>query len=435
MKTFKHTSLIAVVLLLGFMVQTASAGNLSNKKKSEQQNLVTIKGKVIDSETRAPLVFASVAVKESNVAIVTNIDGEFTLKISDPANSKSLQISFLGYKNKTVPISDLKDNGAKNIISLEAAPIPIKEIIVKPSDPVSIVEKAINNIGKNYESVPNLLTAFYRETIRKNRTYVSIGEAVVEIFKAPYNNDMRYDGARIYKGRKSSDVEKMDTVLFKLQGGPVSVLELDIVKNSESVLTKDAMKDYNYSLTGVIEIDNKPHYVIDFIQKPSVEMPLFMGSLYIEMDSYAITEAEFGFNLSNKEAAQSIFIRKKPLGMKVTPEIATYKTKYREQNGKWHFEYSRAEVKFKVAWSKKLFNTYYTTMSEIAVTDRTDQEVIKFAGKDKIKYTDVFSDKVGAFTDKEFWGDYNVIEPDQSIESAIRRLSRKLKFSDRENKK
>jgi hypothetical protein len=279
------------------------------------------------------------------------------------------------------------------------------------------------------------MTAFYRETIRKNRSYVSIGEAVVEIFKAPYNNDLRFDGARIYKGRKSSDVEKMDTVLFKLQGGPVNALELDLAKNNETVLTIDAMKNYNYKIIGVVEIDNKPHYVIDFIQKPSVEIPLFMGSLYIEMDSYAITEAEFGFNLSNKEAAQSIFIRKKPLGMKVTPEIATYRTKYREQGGKWHFQYSRAEVKFKVDWNKKLFNTYYTTMSEIAVTDRTDQEVIKFAGKDKIKFSDVFSDKVTAFTDKEFWGDYNVIEPDQSIESAIRRLSRKLKFSDREESK
>jgi hypothetical protein len=435
MKTFKHISLIAVVLLLAFTAQTASAGNLSGKKKNDQQNVITIKGKVIDAESRAPLVFATVAVKESNVAIITNIDGEFTLKVGDLSTSKTLVISFLGYKNKTIPLSDLKDNGAKNVITLEAAPIPIKEIIVKPQDPVSIVEKAIANIDKNYESVPNLMTAFYRETIRKNRSYVSIGEAVVEIFKAPYKNDVRFDGARIYKGRKSSDVEKMDTVLFKLQGGPVSVLELDIVKNSESVLTREAMENYNYTLSGVIEIDNKPHFVIDFIQKPAVEMPLFMGSLYIDMDSYAVTEAEFGFNLSNKEAAQSIFIRKKPLGMKVTPEIATYRTKYREQGGKWHFAYSRAEVKFKVNWNKKLFNTYYTTMSEIAVTDRTDQEVIKFAGKDKIKYTDVFSEKVGAFTDKEFWGDYNVIEPDQSIESAIRRLNRKLKFSDRENNK
>ncbi len=435
MKTFKHFSLIAVVLLLAFAAQTAYAGNNSGKKKNDQQNLVTIKGKVVDAESRAPLVFATVAVKESNVAIVTNIDGEFTLKVGDLSTSKSLEVSFLGYKNKTIPLSDLKDNGYKNVIALESAPIPIKEIIVKPLDPISIVEKTINNRDKNYETVPNLMTAFYRETIRKNRTYVSIGEAVVEIFKAPYNSDIRYDNARIYKGRKSTDVEKMDTVLFKLQGGPISVLELDIVKNSESVLTREAMENYNYSLSGVIEIDNKPHYVIDFIQKPSVEIPLFMGSLYIDMDSYALTEAEFGFNLSNKEAAQSIFIRKKPLGMKVTPEIATYRTKYREQGGKWHFAYSRAEVKFKVNWTKKLFNTYYTTMSEIAVTDRTDQEVIKFAGKDKIRYNDVFSDKVTAFTDKEFWGDYNVIEPDQSIESAIRRLSRKLKFSDRENNK
>src|ERR1035437_9120294 len=435
MKTFKHISLIAVGLLLALTVQTAFAGNLSGNKKSTQQNLVIIKGKVIDAVSRAPLVFATVAVKESNVAIVTNIDGEFTLKIGDLMTSKTLEISFLGYKNKSVPISDLKENGSKNVIALETAPIPIKEIIVKPIDPASIVEKAINNVSKNYESVPNLMTAFYRETIRKNRTYVSIGEAAVEIFKAPYNNDMRFDGARIYKGRKGSDVQKMDTVLFKLQGGPVTALELDLVKNSETVLTRDAMKNYNYRLTGVIEIDGKPHYVIDFVQKPSVETPLFMGSLYIEMDSYAITEAEFGFNLSNKEAAQSIFIRKKPLGMKVTPVIATYRTKYREQGGKWHFEYSRAEVKFKVEWKKRLFSPYYTTMSEIAVSDRTDQEVIKFAGKDKIKYSDVFTDKVGAFTDKEFWGDYNVIEPDQSIESAIRRLSRKLKFSDREENK
>jgi hypothetical protein len=435
MKTFKHVPVIAAVLMLAFTAQTASAGDLSNKKKNDQQNLIVIKGKVIDAESRAPLVFASVAVKESNVAIVTNIDGEFTLKVGDLTTSKSLEVTFVGYKNKTVLLSELKDNGYKNIIAMDAAPIPIKEIIVKPLDPVSIVEKAILNIRKNYETVPNLMTAFYRETIRKNRTYVSIGEAVVEIFKAPYDNDMRFDGARIYKGRKNTDVEKMDTILFKLQGGPVSVLELDLAKNSESVLTSEAMLNYNYTLSGVVEIGGKPHYVIEFIQKPSVEMPLFMGSLYIEMDSYAITEAEFGFNLANKEAAQSIFIKKKPLGMKVTPEIATYRTKYREQGGKWHFEYSRAEVKFKVNWNKKLFNTYYTTMSEIAVTDRTDKEVIKFAGKDKIKYSDVFSDKVIAFTDKEYWGEYNVIEPDQSIESAIRRLSKKLKFSDREETK
>jgi hypothetical protein len=431
MKTVRRLSLVALLLLSAFTAQTIYAGTAPERKKNDQQTLLTFKGKVVDAETGNPLIFASVAVKETNVATITNIDGEFIIKIAETQTSRNLEVTFIGYKNKVVPLTDLRVEGYKNVISLTPAPIPIKEIIVKPIDPEAIVRNAISRIGKNYIDEPNLMTAFYRETIRKNRTYVSIGEAVVEIFKAPYNNDLRFDGARIYKGRKGSDVEKMDTVLFKLQGGPVSVMQLDLAKNTESVLTMDAMKYYDYSLSTVIEIDDRPHYVITFKQKPSVDMPLFLGNLYIETSTYAITEAEFGFNMEDKDAVSSIFIKKKPLGMQVTPEVATYRVKYREQDGKWYFAYSRAEVKFKVNWKKRLFNTYYTTMSEIAITDRTNEEVIKIAGKDKLRYNDVFSEQVGAFTDPEFWGDYNVIEPDQSIESAIRRLSRKLKFSDR----
>jgi hypothetical protein len=431
MKTIRNLSLVALLLLSAFTAQTIYAGAAPERKKNDQQTLLSFKGKVVDSETGNALVFASVAVKETNVATITNIDGEFLIKITETQTSRNLEVTYLGYKNKVVPLTELRVDGYKNMIELTPAPIPIREIIVKPIDPEAIVKNAISKIGKNYVDEPNLMTAFYRETIRKNRTYVSIGEAVVEIFKAPYNNDLRFDGARIYKGRKGSDVEKMDTVLFKLQGGPVSVLQLDLAKNTESVLTMDAMKYYDYSLSTVVEINEKPHYVITFRQKPSVDMPLFLGTLYIETSTYAITEAEFGFNMEDKDAVSSIFIKKKPLGMQVTPEIATYRVKYREQDGKWYFAYSRAEVKFKVNWKKRLFNTYYTTMSEIAVTDRTNEEVIKFAGKEKLRYNDIFSEQVEAFTDPEFWGDYNVIEPDQSIESAIRRLSRKLKFSDR----
>jgi hypothetical protein len=431
MKTVRKLSLVALLILSAFTAQTIYAVSAPERKKNDQQTLLTFRGKVVDAETGNPLVFASVAVKETNVATITNIDGEFIIKIAETQTSRNLEVTYLGYKNKVVPLTDLRVEGYKNVISMTSAPIPIREIIVKPVDPEVIVRNAIGRIGRNYIDEPNLMTAFYRETIRKNRTYVSIGEAVVEIFKAPYNNDLRYDGARIYKGRKGSDVEKMDTVLFKLQGGPVSVMQLDLVKNTESVLTMDAMKYYDYSLSTVIEIDDRPHYVITFKQKPSVDMPLFLGNLYIETSTYAITEAEFGFNMEDKDAVSSIFIKKKPLGMQVTPEVATYRVKYREQDGKWYFAYSRAEVRFKVNWKRRVFNTFYTTMSEMAITDRTNEEVIKFAGKEKLRYNDVFTDQVEAFVDPEFWGDYNVIEPDQSIESAIRRLSRKLKFSDR----
>jgi len=429
MKKFNYLTVISALLLV---VLTAGSAFAAPFKKGGPQDILTIKGKVIDKETRAPLVFASVVVKETNVATVTNIDGEFLIKISDQANSKNLDFIFLGYKTRTIPLSEMKNSGFKNIIELETAPIPIQEIIVKPLMPDEIMDKMVSMVSKNYPSVPNLMTAFYRETIRKNRAYVSIGEALVEIFKAPYANDLRYDGTKIYKGRKNTDTEKVDTVLFKLQGGPVTALQLDMIKNPEQLITPDAMKYYDYRLTGVVEINGRPTYVMEFAQKPGVELPLFLGKLFIDTKTFALAQAEFGFNLSNKEEATALFIKKKPLGMEVTPEVATYLVKYRMQDEKWYFTYSRAEVKFKVNWKKKLFNTNYTIMSEMAVTDRTDQEVIKFAGKDKLRVTDQFIEKVTAFADPEFWGDYNVIEPDQSIESAIKRIAKRVKFSDRE---
>jgi hypothetical protein len=63
----------------------------------------------------------------------------------------------------------MRNNGFQNMIQMETAPIPIKEIIVKPVDPDEVVRKMIGRIGRNYENVPNLMTAFYRETIRKNK--------------------------------------------------------------------------------------------------------------------------------------------------------------------------------------------------------------------------------------------------------------------------
>lgn len=422
---------VAVTLMLLMISSTdifASGSNYKDKKST--QDYITIKGKVVDIETNTPLVFAGVSIKESNIATVTNLDGEFLLKVP-PTENAIIEFSFLGYKNKTMAISDLRTNGQKNVIALEAAAIPIKEIVVKPLDTEYILEQTIRRVSTNYPNVPNEMTGFYRETIKKNRTYVSIGEAVVDIFKAPYANDLRFDAVKIFKGRKNAEIDKVDTVLFRLQGGPVTALELDLVKNPEAILTAESMKQYEFTLSSMIAIDDRTNYVIDFIQKPGTENPLFTGRLYIDMETYAIAQIEFGVNLTDKKAAADMFIRKKPLGMSVTPEITSYLVRYKEAEGKWYFAYSRAEVRFKVDWKKKLFNTYYTTMSELAVTDRTEEDVIKFAARERMKVSDLFTEEVKAFADPEFWGSYNVIEPDQSIESAIRKLNRKLKFNER----
>ena len=185
-----------LLLILFSPFHLSEAAKPEKNEKISTQEIINIHGKVIDSESGKALVFATVAVSESNVAVVTNIDGEFTLKIGTELVSNNLEVSYLGYKNVVIPISSMIQRGQKNTIEMESAPIPIQEIVIRPIDPEGIVENAIYSIGRNYESVPNLMTAFYRETIRKNRSYVSIGEAAVEIFKAPYANDLRFDADR-----------------------------------------------------------------------------------------------------------------------------------------------------------------------------------------------------------------------------------------------
>ncbi len=430
MKTKIFFTAIASALILLVSSGDISAAAAPGKTKKDQQQVTVIRGRVVDAETSQPLVFAGIAVQESNVSTVTNLDGEFTLKVG-VAETGNIEISYIGYKNKVLAIDEMKTNGQRNVIRLETAMIPIKEVIVKPLIPSEIMEQVLEHFSENYPEVPNEMTGFYRETIKKNRSYISIGEAIVEVFKAPYQNDLRFDAVRIYKGRKSNDVEKMDTVLFKLQGGPTTTLYLDVVKNPETFLTREALTQYDLELSSIVVIDDRTNYVINFYQKPFITTPLYQGRLFIDIETYAIAQAEFSFNLENKDLATSMFIRKKPMGMQVTPEVTSYLVRYREMGGKWYFTHSRAEVKFKVDWKKKLFNTNYTTMSELAITDRTEKEVVKFTSKERIRPTDVFSEEVAAFADPDFWGDYNVIEPDQSIEAAIRRLSRKVKFSDR----
>jgi len=419
-----------LVVFFAFSFNSIAADGIF-KKKQDPQKFITVSGKIVDDESNNPLVFATVAVKNSNVATVSNLDGEFTLKIAETLQNPVIEVMYIGFKNLEVPLADLRTGGRNNTIRMSQATIPIAEVVIKPISAEEIMISTIANLEQNYENVPNQMTSFYRETIKQNRRYVSIAEAVVEIFKAPYNNEFRFDLAKVYKGRKNIEVSRLDTVLFKLQGGPVSTLQLDMVKNRMSLFNWDALESYNYSLENIIVIDEKPHYVIGFQQNEDVDIPLFLGRIFIEMETFAVSEIEFSINLEDEAEAARIFIRKKPLGMKVTPEMANYRVKFREQDGKWYFGYARAEVRFKVNWDKKLFNSHYTTMSEIAITDRTQEEVIKFTPRERLRKGDIFTEELGAFADPDFWGDYNVIEPDQSIESAIRRLNRKLRFSER----
>lgn len=402
------------------------ASSLFSGNIAQPDSTLMIRGRILGSDTNEPLINASITVEQVNVSSVTNQDGYFSIRVPVAMKNSQLLIRFLGYENQRIPIITLIDN-PNNYITLKPSPIELSEIVVISGDGTKLIREALQRIPQNYPDKPNMMVAFYREAVKKGSNYISLVETVLDVYKATYSSYSN-DQARIYIGRKATDISPRDTVLLKFQGGISDALMLDIAKNPEIVFGTDA-SEYQFHIEGLININNKPHYIISFSPHPFIEDILFRGNIYLDAASLAFARLEFNMNVEDRKNAANIFIRRKPSKMKVEVNKAQYVADFTEYNGKWYFNYSSTEVSFRVRWTNRflgLFATTYTINSEMAITDRYDNNVVKFPRNERIRSTDVIAEKVEHFLDPDFWGEYNVIEPDQEITEAVRRLSGKL---------
>lgn len=416
-----------LLTLLLFFYYSSATGLFSVNIEQQPDSTYILRGRVLGDDTNQPLVNASISVQKVNVSSVTNQDGYFSIRVPATTLNSQLLIRHLGYENRQIPINTLIENTNNHII-LNPLPIQLSEILVVSGDGAHLVQEALQRIPENYPADPNMMVAFYRESVKKGSNYISLVEAVLDVYKASYRSYSN-DQARIYIGRKATDISPRDTVLLKFQGGIIDALMLDIAKNPEIVFGTDGT-EYTFHIEGLININDKPHYIISFKPNEGIEEILFRGKIYLDAESLAFARMEFNMNVEDRKEAASIFIRRKPSKMRVEVNGARYVVDYTENDGKWYFNYSSTEVAFRVRWTNRffgLFATTYTISSEMAVTDRYNDNVVKFPRNERIRSTDVIAERVEYFLDPNFWGEYNVIEPDQQIKDAIKRLSGKLR--------
>ena len=411
------------LFLTVFLIHGPVKAVSGNPYQEDTLKVISFQGKIRDVHTGMPVVFASVFIQGSSIGTVTNTDGEFLIKVPADMTDGSLGINHLAYRSVSVAISGLQSTG--NIIELERIPFPIEEVTIRNENPLSLIRAARTKIAENYSLEPMMLTAFYRETIKKNRNYVAVSEALLDVYKSAYRS-LDTDRVRIYKGRRSRDVERMDTVLFKLQGGPYITFMLDVAKNPGELLSEDFFNLYEYSMGGIVQINDQAAYVIHFDQNDFVDAPLYKGSFYISTEDLAFIALDFSISPKKIDQASEFLIRKKPMGMTIDVLEANYLVKYRKINDLWYLNYVRSELVLITRWRKKLFRSVYTTMSEMAVTDISKENVNKFKYRDSYKLTDIFVDQLSDFEDPEFWGDYNIIKPEESIEEAIERIMKRM---------
>ncbi len=396
----------------------------------EVNEYVTYSGVVVDEITGNPLVFATLTVNETNISTITNSDGEFSLKIPKKITDAIVTFSYLGYQQKEISALQLKSE--KNRIELKNSTLTLSEVsLILPKDAKALVKKALKKKTMNYVNQPIQMTAFYRETIKKRRKNASLAEAIVNIYKQPYSS-LKKDNIELFKARKSTDYSRLDTIALKLQGGPYNPLYIDLMKYPDYIFTKNMIDLYHFSFAPSTTINGKHVYVVKFKQLDQVKEPLYDGKLYIDSETSALTSAIYNLNVEDKILSSALFVRKKPKDILVYPTNAAYRVDYREKDGKWYYGYGNVQLTFKVKRKGKWFNSVYSLTSEMAITDwkvNTNSEKLK--NRDKLKKSVIISDATSGFTDPEFWGTYNVIEPEKSIESAIDKIKRQLKKAEK----
>jgi CarboxypepD_reg-like domain len=243
----------------------------------------TIRGYVIDKDSKAPLVNAAVLLENS--AVTTDSNGVFILQ-NIAVGRHALEISLVGYKPQF--ISDIQLNAAKEIIltiELEESTKALDAVVITSAKAKSkTVNEMIGISGRTFSvNEANRFAGSQNDPSRMARNYAGVSGAndqrndIIIRGNAPQGLLWRIEGIPVpnpnhFSGQGST-------------GGPISIINYKMLANSDFI-TGAFPAEYGNATSGVFDVkirngNNKRH-----------EKTLQLGALGIE----ALLEGPLGKN-------------------------------------------------------------------------------------------------------------------------------------------
>lgn len=291
----------------------------------EGQNEIRIKGLVTDSVSGEPLPYVSIIVKGTTTGAATDLDGRFSLTVPSSASGKMLEVSYLGYSTKQVPLK----SGQNLSIQLAPTGIALNEVVVKPgreryrrrdNPAVAFVKNVIERRNANdprnhdyysYDRYQKMVFAMndykpkkredgktgkfdfleeFIDTLDVGTTILPISEK--EHFETVYYRRDPHSEKRLVKGDKSAGVDEVFSRDGIQQFLNEAFREVDIFRNNiplflqrfVSPLSSLGPTFYKYYLMDTLEIDGQKCMDLGFVPFNSESFG-FTGHLYVTLDS------------------------------------------------------------------------------------------------------------------------------------------------------
>ena len=215
----------------------------------------TVRGTVVDKDSKTPLAFVSVGLisKENPTGTSTDTLGKFLItQVS--VGRQSFQISFIGYKTQV--ISDVQVNAAKEIIltiELEENAIALSEVVIKSDN---LKDRTVNSLigisGRTFSlEEANRFAGSQNDPSRMARNYAGVSGAsdqrndIIIRGNAPQGLLWRIEGIPVpnpnhFAGQGST-------------GGPISIINYKLLSNSDFI-TGAFPAEYGNATSGVFDV-------------------------------------------------------------------------------------------------------------------------------------------------------------------------------------
>lgn len=394
-----------------------------------------LSGKVEDKNEALP--FATIIVKGSSYNTITNVNGQYTLKL--PAGNYEVIYQYIGYGKKTEKVN-LNANKVLDIV-LTSDGISLKEVEIKAGeDPAyPIIRKAIkkrkyylnqldaytcrayikglqkiNSIPKNIKGLIKLAGGDLSDTAEiKGVVYLS--ESVSKYhFEKPENVKEIMYSSKVSGDNKSFSFNKLSDMNINFYNNFINLGNLSD-RPFLSPLHDNAFLFYRYYLLGSVSGEGKIIHKIKVVPKQKTD-PCFSGIIYIQDSTWRITsidllltkESKINFidSLTIKQLHASIVEDSvwMPLSLNLAFDLQAFGFK-----GNGYFNASISEYDLHPVYPKNFFKNEVLKVENdankkdsaywdnVRTTPLTQEEINDYREKDsisKIRNTDRYMDSV-----------------------------------------
>ncbi len=379
-------------------------------------------GRVVNSGTGAPVPYASVSVLHRGYGVITNREGDFALEIPKGFLKDTLAVGFLGYHRLLVPVSGLQ---GFRVFRLYPKIISLPEILIRSTSARELVAGAISKIPSNDFLKSFTFRGFYREEIKKSNRYLSYTEALLDVYKKPARPTLYRNQVKLVKMRKFVNVNRHDTVMFKLKGGLQAVFQLDLIRERPGFLLLSDMDHYDYALQNMTVSNGRLLYVVSFAPRNGQVHPALQGTLYIDAVSLAIVRVAFHYERKSLRRQKIQYVVKSRGDVRAYPVMARYQVSYQLFRGKYYVHYVLGNIRFRVKRKKQWLRSTYSISFEIMSTDINNRHPVRFARKETMPVNRIFSDLVSGY-DLSYWKNANILVPETDIKNALKGFKKEV---------